>query len=395
MIKGLTDHVRVSWDGKIRGGYKPDENSAPVNTPYFLLHDAPGLAETLGEKPTEFFTTFLYDDPEAVMKMDLRWYKQNSLVCQGNGEVAAFYENGDFAGVRQQQATFRERDFLGKETVRVIPKSRERVCGYKNCPEYVTQKCKQHAFLTFTIPQHSMAGIYTMESVSQYTHNSMLAERERAIRHNAVLGKPFKISGEIFRVYKSKEPVAFMNVKTGKKSESEKDVTLIEWIPFHKYEEAFRGKITDSNWEFLLAIRQAGLRLPGQEFSQPDLANTAQLNGPGAQAVLPAPSSNALTATEDQQKADLEALKARANHESVLPLFKQLSELKKNVANTEENRIKTARQFPDVIGLAQYLTAAIKKLKKEDPAPEAPNTSSAPVPTAGPSQPAAGQNLFQ
>lgn len=365
-IKGFTDRPAARWDGKIRGGYKQTESSAPTNTPHFLLHDAPGLDGALGEKPKEIFVALLYDDPEAVAKMDLRWYKKNDLVCQGNGETAAYFATGDYSGVKQVPAVFRERNFMGQLTERPIPRSRERQCRFTQCPDFIERRCRKHLYFTFAIPQFSMASLFTLDSVSDYTMNSVIAALDKAKRNTAIRRKPMKVSGEIFRVYKQKEDVKFMDPKSGKRFDSEKDVTLVEWVPFELYEKDFKSKVTPHEWDYLIEIREGGLRLPGMEYT-PHLADeiaqiAATVNNP--QITGPVSATNVQQLEAPDPEKDLNALKARANHESALPYFEELAQLT-GKSNTEEIRLATAKMFPDISQLVDALKKKLAKLKKE------------------------------
>lgn len=360
MIKGLTDTFVIRRDGKIRAGYKQDgERGALKNTKHFLLHDAPQLIPVLGESPEEIYFTVYTDNVQAVAQHDLRSYSKSELLCLGNGETAAYFANGDAEGVRQRpHAKF--------------AKSRERVCQYKQCGDYAEGRCSEHLFLDMVIPQYSMASLFTLDNSSINGLLNVLSALNKAqIRHAG------KISGQIFRLYKQDMDMTYQNPKTGAKSKSPRPVIHMEYVPFETYERMFRDKISNEDWEALLALR-----------SRTMLVGSANvLEGPSAQTQLEAPVAGPQSQLTGPDQSDEDVVRERANNPTVIALFDELAELR-GKANTEEARINTAKMVPGVQALIDWLKKSIAADKKKRAAQLAVSIESeaaaspAPSPTA-------------
>jgi len=345
MIIGLTDKPVIRRDGKIRAGIKNDKDY-PVNTPYFVLHDAAQLIPVLGEKPTEIYFTVYFDDINAVAPTDLRWYTKSELVCMGNAETAAYFGMGDLAGLRQKNAELRTRNPDGAYTSVTIPRSRERICAYKTCNDYIAGKCSEHLLLDMVIPHHSMCSLFTLESTSIYALMNIISAFQKT-----QTGRGGKISGEIFRLYKDKMELSFEG-KDGKKSKSEKDVIFMSHVPFDKYAGMYKDKCSVEDWQALMALRSSGTRVHMPHLAGPDEA-LALAGGVSHAASLPAPDVN-----------DDEEIKKIANHVAVMPLFDEIAQLL-GKENTESARVATARNSPGVDRLMSYLKVKITELKKK------------------------------
>lgn len=405
-IKGLTDKPVIRRDGKIRSGFKETRNGreVPVNTDYFLLHDADVLIPVLGEKPTEIFFTVYFDDINAVAPNDLRWYTKSDLQCLGDADTAAYMGSNEVAGLRQEQGyivTGKNRD--GSPRKQSMPKSRLRTCAYKSCPDYMRGDCSEHIRLDMIIPQYSMGSMFTMENTSINGLLNIIGALDKTRMANIHRGG--KVSGEIFRLYKDKVSLPYENPKTGQRSRSDRDVVHMVHVPFEWYEKNYKDKCPPGSWDALMALRLASTLVPDQALflNAPD--NTAQLPPPGGAvgtaAALPPPNN------------DEEIIRARANDPLVLPLFEELAALL-NMPNSEAKRIATAKQCPDVQKLMDRLKALLAAKKKEkaqaqaaeQPAPaaaapaqaapltnnpQAATTAPAAIPTeqAPPAQPAA------
>lgn len=369
-IIGLTDNAKLRHDGKIRAGKKNDKGH-PQNSPHFLLHEVPDLINTLGDEPTEIYFTVPADHPDHYFQPDLRWYTKSELVCrsmhnhidpftqQSMGSVAAFFRPGqDVQGLTADK-------FPGMRAF-------VRRCGYKACPDYVRSNCGEHFTLDMYIPQHSMGHIFRLESTSIYGLINIMDTFKKA--WNVYDGK---MAGQIFRLFKKKDKISFPDDKGGS-VRRETELVSMENVSFEDYEKNFRDKISDSNWEALLRIRNRtgfGMFMPGPSTIQ----QLQEAPAPVAAALPESPMHQADAASGE------DAVLARANDPVIAPLFAEIA-LLLDKENSEANRISTAKQFPDTQRLHDYLKKRIKDMKKAQAAPkEAPRqTVASKVPPKAP-----------
>jgi hypothetical protein len=340
MIKGLTDNMRLRRDGKVRSGSK-NAQGYPTNSPTFLLHDAPGLSSVLGDKPTEIFFTVGSDEIEKAAQNDLRYYTKSELVCMGNGESAAFFALGERQGVSNEQ----------------VPgmRARKRTCNYKSCSDYIQGNCSEHVMLDMVIPQYSMSSIFTLESTSIIAVMNIVSCLTKSYR-----GRMGKIAGEIFRIYKDKQDVKFIDTKSGKNASRETDIVNMQHVPFDIFEKEHRSKISDDNWEVLMFWRG----LPSGRIDRlmlPETQATLQINGETVPQ-LEAPKIQGKSLPDPAAQED--ALKARANAPEAAPWFDKIAKLA-GKPNTEAVRIATAKNFSDVGQVVDYLKTKIKEMEKK------------------------------
>lgn len=381
MIKGLTDALVFRRDGKIRAGAKDEKTGYPKNFPHFLLHDAPQLIPVLGETPEEIYFTVHSDSLDQVFQPDLRWYTKSELVCKSMhdykepatgvsmGSVAAFFKVGvEVPGLAQKQ-------FPG------IARSRVRQCAYKSCPDYVSGNCSEHMFLNVLIPQYSMGALFTLDSTSiNAVINVLSGFQKAALRYQG------KLSGQIYRLYKKKVPINFPQ-KDGSMSKRDTDVVHMETVSFAEYEAKFKEKISPEDWDSLMFLRN-------RPFSQAPIVGQAALTAPensaalleaaeqaGAEFEAPAP---ALTASAAQ--GDEDAIRERANDPAAAPYFAEIAGLVEK-PNSEELRMATARNFPTVQRMVDYLKTRIKDAKKAQKAPKAPPQAQPAAVSNGPDAP--------
>jgi hypothetical protein len=346
MIRGLTDNSRLRRDGKIRAGFK-DDRDIPRNSPHFLLHDAPQLIPVLGEKPTEIYFTFYDDDRMKVASDNLRYYTKSELVCQsdpsGMTDKAAYFGAGDVPYVKQTPAQFASFKANGKHDVIEIPRSRERVCMYRSCPDYQAGKCSEHLFLDMIIPHYSMASLFTLENTSI----TAVLNIDSAIK-KAQLRYAGKLSGQIFKIFKKKDKIKFQDPKTGKKNERDTDVVDMTVVAFDEYMSIYKDKIRQEDLDALMSLRSRQFVF----FNTPTLTGmeTPQIEAPNA--------TPALAADENT------LLKEKANSEILAPIFAEASSVL-GIENTEANRIKMIRAKPDIKECADYLKGRIRDKKKE------------------------------
>jgi hypothetical protein len=372
MIKGLTDSVVFRRDGKIRAGAKDEKTGYPKNFSHFLLHDAPQLIPVLGEHPTEIFFTVHSDNLAQVFQPDLRWYTKSELVCksmhdyvdpttQANmGSVAAFFKVG------QEVAGLTQRQFPG------IARSRVRQCSYKACPDYISGNCGEHMFLNVIIPQYSMGALFTLDSTSiNAVINVMSAFQKAALRYQG------KLAGQIFRLFKKQVPINFPN-KDGSTSKRDTDVVHMEVVSFAEYEAKFRDKISPEDWEALQFIR-SGTRLVAVTGTEQPLLGTQETPQALLEASQEASPTLETPLTKAAAQSDEEAIKERANSPAVAKFFAEIAHLT-GKENSEEMRIATAKHFPDVQRLVDYLKGRIKEAKKapkETPPAQPPQAADA------------------
>ena len=347
MIHGLTDQINLRRDGKIRGGTRDKTTKKMGNTPYFLLHDAKQLIPVLGENPTEIYFAAFCDDVEAIAKTSLRSYSGRILNCLGNGKTAGYYQKGDVPGVTNRPHP-------------ILKGSRLRTCQYKQCPDFVEDRCGEHLFLEMIIPQYSMASSFTLDNSSVNGILNVLSTLNKAkIRYAG------QISGQIFRLYK--RPMDMNYEIKGELKKSPRPVVHLDHVPFETYERLFRDKIKDEDWRSLVALQDRTLVLSTTQ-SEPEDAESES-------------TETAETATfrpqlADQTQSDNAALKERANHPVVVALFDELAALRGR-ENTEEARINTAKKTSSVGELVEWLKKVIAadKRKKEAEQPAVSSTA--------------------
>jgi hypothetical protein len=99
MIKGITSIYRPQRQGKIHLGIKKQSSSGkdyPAEVDYFVLKDAPEVAEHYPDKPKELhvmlpssrFEKNFADYLERVFPQNLKRYRASGLMCKGDGEAA-------------------------------------------------------------------------------------------------------------------------------------------------------------------------------------------------------------------------------------------------------------------------------------------------------------------
>ena len=349
-IIGFNDTPRLRRNGKIRAGYKDEKTNKLMNTDYFLLHDAPGVAESIGDKPTEIYFTVYTDNVPDVCHTDLRLYNANQLLCRSMhnapdengvvmGAVAAYYGLGlDVKGLQQ-------RPFPRLTDARV------RHCQYKSCPEYVQGKCGEHMFFNFMIPQHSMGELFTLDSVSV---NAILNAEDVLWKAKLRYGR---ISGQIFKMYKAPGEISYQK-KDGSKGKSEAQMVSFSIVDFDEYEQKFRNQIRSDDWDALMNIRSPGYILGTTSFEITGPTREELTGGQTPQIAAPAQSAN------QQLIDDQDAGRARAMDPILTPYFEELGALL-GKEPSEKIRIATAAPFTSVAAVLEYLQKKIKEAKKK------------------------------
>ena len=371
-IIGFDDTLRLRRNGKIRAGYKDEKSNKPVNTDFFMLHDAPGVAASIGDKPTEIFFTVYTDNIDDICYTDLRWYNTSQLMCRSMhgapdadgvdmGAVAAFKGVGvDVKGLQQ-------RPFPRVDEARV------RTCAYKACPEYIKGLCGEHMFLNFMIPQHSMAELFTLDSVSV---NAILNAKD--VLYKSML-RNSRISGQIFKMYKAPGEISYQK-KDGSKGKAEAQMVYFSNVDFNEYENRFKSQIKPEDWEALMNIRSPHYALgASRQVAAPPMRD--ELTG-SRQAQL---ESTSVLSTKLIDNSDEEQLKLKAMDPVLTPYFDELGRLL-GKEPTEKIRMATMREIPTVEAGVLYLKNKIKEQKKKqgkevttEPTPEVPPQEETPV----------------
>ena len=383
-IKGLTDVTQTRRVGKIRAGFKDEKNrDMPKNTPYFLLHDAPGLSEVLGEKPGEIYFAAYAHDYQQIARDDLRQYRASELVCLGDGQQAAYFATGNAPYVRQASHP----DYT---------RARARDCNYRNCPDFQQGLCSEHVSLDMVIPQHSMLSVYTLDNTSINAVLNIMSTLKHVSRMK--LGY---IGGEIFRLYKQDVELSY-ETGSGQRKKAPKPVVHLEHVPFEHYEKRFKAEIKSDDWLVLMCLRQeaAYARMGKMPQLYAELGYTlppGQLAAPATTQALPPPDPTVADTPAPAPTQEYDHVGELANHPVVIALFEELAQLR-GKANTEEARRESAVGMPDTQALIDRLKRVIASDKKKLAARAQADTRAqvqehveaaaptAPVPTASPTE---------
>jgi len=353
-IIGFNDTLRLRRNGKIRAGYKDEKNNNKlINTDYFLLHDAPGVAESIGEKPTEIYFTMYTDSINDVCVTDLRWYNQSQLMCKSMH--GAPDENGvDMGMVAAFRGVGIEAKGLMNKPFPRIDAARVRQCSYKGCQDYVLGKCSEHMFLNFMIPQHSMGEVFTLDSTSL---NAILNASD--VLYKAMI-RYGRISGQIFKMYKAPGEIKFQK-KDGSQGKSEAQMVYFSVVDFNEYEHKFKNSIKPDDWEALMNMRSSHYALGNVRRALSGSNPAEELQAPDEQSRLEASKNNLLLAGAGA--GDEEALRAKAMDPALTPFFEEYGSLIGKEA-TEKIRIATMRSLATVEEGIKYLKTKIKEVKK-------------------------------
>lgn len=184
--------------GKIRLGLKEEVRpgvSKPVNVEYFVLTDAPDVAEVYGKQPDEIDIVFPTDDVDRIIPT---WYKlyaggqrrsdgtttPGRLLCRGDGP--------DNDGMPGTAVHYAKRDPI----TGIVP---TRECHGQNCPDYRNAKgfqtCFQSMQVMCFIPRVSMMGVYLISTRSWHSIQSFtnMVHWMRTVRGGQLKGCPAKI----------------------------------------------------------------------------------------------------------------------------------------------------------------------------------------------------------
>jgi len=195
--------------GKIRLGVRKESAKGslyPSDVEYFVLKDAPGVAQVYGEDPTELDIIFISDDLNQNIPTWYKWYAAGTtnskgeaiggkLLCMGNGPLSEIV-NGETVITPGTALYYKGRDPNNRA---VIP---TRPCLAEGCPDWVddkgNKKCRQTMQVICILPRVSLYGGFQIDTGSWYSiesfHNQL--ELVRSLNGGSVRFIPFKVVRE-------------------------------------------------------------------------------------------------------------------------------------------------------------------------------------------------------
>ncbi len=156
-IKDLTERTMLPRIGKIHLGVKHPTKGYPMATDYFVFPEDHAqykdLVDTFGAKPAELRIVFPINDEEQVASQYYRQYSQSrGLVCKGDG-------------IECNQVTDVKTGALATSDAKDT-KWAKSVCGGRECPDYLANKCKEVMNLQFMLPEIPGLGIWQIDTSS-------------------------------------------------------------------------------------------------------------------------------------------------------------------------------------------------------------------------------------
>jgi len=145
-IKGLSEIRRLPRLGKIRLGVKDTSKKTnreyPKEVDYFVLTDAPGVAEVYGETPKSLDVVIPVEDETVFFPQAYKCYgSERGLKCKGDGE--------DCLRLDEKRGEFVEGE-----------------CIPEGCSWFLEGKCRKVGTLFVMLPKVSMAGVYQIDTSS-------------------------------------------------------------------------------------------------------------------------------------------------------------------------------------------------------------------------------------
>ena len=156
-IEGLTEKTMLPRIGKIHLGVKHPTKGYPMATDYFVFPEDHAqyqdLVAAFGEKPKELRIVFPINDEEQIASQFYRQYSQSrGLVCKGDGvecNCLTDKKTGEMAGKDAEDTGWAKS-----------------VCGGRECPDYLANKCKEVMNLQFMLPEIPGLGIWQIDTSS-------------------------------------------------------------------------------------------------------------------------------------------------------------------------------------------------------------------------------------
>jgi len=156
-IKGFPERKRMRRVGIVRLGIKLISEKTgreyPRATDYFVLTDAPGLAEIYGDKPRVLNILMVSDDPNIAFPYYMMRYRRRGLMCMGDGERILRRRDEDGAW-----------EVIGGTNVNTgeIEPCRSLECPYGMRPENGRADCQPTGRLRFICADNPTHGYYQL-----------------------------------------------------------------------------------------------------------------------------------------------------------------------------------------------------------------------------------------
>lgn len=172
-IKGLTDKVvRVPRVGVFKIGEKVQQGTKTYSRSLDHFKFPEPFDGLLPAKPSTIEILLPFNSIEECFPTHLTRYKGGTIICRGDGETADVYNP-------------ETRDYTkGK-------------CKYKDCPDYVADKCKELGRLNVLIPSLPGLGVWQITTSSYYSITGLIAEMEEIWRlFGRLTGIPLQLAVE-------------------------------------------------------------------------------------------------------------------------------------------------------------------------------------------------------
>lgn len=244
-IHELSNNLNLPIKGIIRLGVRKESakgSEYPDTVEYFVLKDAPEVADVYGEEPKYLDIMFPGPNIEAVLPT---WYtywtasvkqgnsvKRGELVCKGPGPLdditpgkAVWYDRTrppqEYAG--------------GTPEDRVYPnRSIWRDCWGKHCIDAAdargNPKCKRTMRIHVVLPLISFGDIYVINTSSW---DSMKCFHSLLARHQAIYG-PEYICNAMYRIYREERRIPYTD-KSGARRESKQFIMFLKEIDKERF----------------------------------------------------------------------------------------------------------------------------------------------------------------
>lgn len=349
-ILRFEENIKLPLIGKIRLGIRQENTGYPKTVEYFVLDDAPYVADVYGNDPKELDVMFVSDDMELSMPYYLKWYgsgvkgKDGSIIagklkCYGDGKTATYLE--------------------GRDPVTRVAPTRE--CKYEQCPDWKDGKgnpqCKPSMSVYVMLPRVSLRGFYRIDTTSQISIDNFVS----LITTLKNTWGTFKM--QPFTIYREETATRFMD-KNGQERQGVQYIMKIR--PNETFQKQYGGELTTK----IQTLQALNYTMPNaKELIEAPMEDHFPVVDA---AQLPENTQAQTTATKVDLATQL------AEDADVLQLFSELCTLKQR-QNNQKTRILTIRKFensPDVkAATIAYLKEEIEKAKPAQTPPTEPAIS--------------------
>jgi len=352
--------------GKIRLGIKKESKDGrseyPSNVPYFVVSDAPGVQEVYGTTPTELHILFFSANEEEIAPYYYKYFSGGyknaagkmvggELKCKGDGCTADYYAGRNAA-------------------TRIVP---TRPCvGPDGCPDGKDSKgndqCRPELNLYFVLPLVNPYKIFRLDSHSWNNIKFIMPVIKMHAGIDRAQQDPRKriFTRTVFKLTKYlKEGIKFQDNK-GVDKKSDQYLLAIE--PMENFAIEYGPKLIERR-----DALERGLMPSGIEYSSNSVANDQQMiTNESGMGQLPPPIA-------DESSQLMKRISDISNEPELVQMFETLANLTgKPQANTEKNRLITARKFEKSADprsdLIAYLNKGIVANTKREPPPSEPVT---------------------